>query len=59
MMESAANFRSRAADYRRMAEAATDDETRRFRVQMAEYFDRAAAAEENPPRPGAATARPG
>jgi hypothetical protein len=55
-MDSAANFRSRAAQYRRLAEAATDDETRRFRSQMAEHFDRAAAAEERRPPPDAATA---
>jgi hypothetical protein len=57
-MDSAANFRSRAAQYRRLAEAATDDETRRFRFQMAEYFEQAAAAEEGRPPPDAATALP-
>jgi hypothetical protein len=55
-MDSAANFRSRAAQYRRLAEAATDDETRRFRAPMAEHFDRAAEAEESRPHPNRSAA---
>jgi hypothetical protein len=45
-MDTAAEFRTRANEYRRLAEVTVDPEDKRFRFAMAEYFERAASREE-------------
>jgi hypothetical protein len=45
-MDTAAQLRTRANEYRRLAEVTVDPENRRFRFEMAEYFERAAREKE-------------
>jgi hypothetical protein len=46
-MDTAAQLRMRADEYRRLAEVTVDPEDRRFRFAMADYFKRAAREKED------------